>query len=139
MTSSKPYLVRAIYEWLADNGLTPYLLVDAMRPGVSVPERHVEDGEIILNVAMQAVEGLELGLDAIAFDARFGGIAQSIYVPIHAVKAIYAFENGRGMVFDAEDEDEIVGAGDDDHTPPPTSPPSGAPKKKGKPSLKIVK
>ena len=112
MNSSRPYLLRAIYEWLIDNQLTPYLMVDAMMPHVEVPERFIEDGKIVLNIEPQAVGALRLGNDAVEFDARFSGIAHHIYVPIQAVKAVYAFENGRGMVFNEEEDEE--GGGDTD-------------------------
>lgn len=129
MTSSRPYLLRAIYEWLIDNRLTPYIMVDALLPHVEVPERFVEDGKIVLNIEPQAVMRLQLGNEALEFDARFSGISQHIYVPIRAVKAIYAFENGRGMVFSEEDN-----AGD----PPPAHELKSS-TKKTKPNLKIVK
>ncbi len=125
MTSSRPYLVRAIYEWLVDNGMTPYLLVDAEAEGVVVPRQFVENGKIILNVAPAAVQRLQLGNDRIDFSARFSGQAMDVCVPLGAVKAIYARENGTGMVFNDEMEDP--------------SPPS-APKDDGvKPKLKLVK
>jgi stringent starvation protein B len=130
MNSSRPYLLRAIYEWLVDNTLTPYIMVDAMIPHVEVPERFVEDGKIVLNIEPQAVGNLRLGNDAVEFDARFSGIGHHIFIPIQAIKAVYAFENGRGMVFSEEDDD-------DQHNPPPcgTKPPA----KKGRPNLKVVK
>lgn len=131
MNSSRPYLLRAIYEWLIDNSLTPYIMVDAMASGVEVPERFVEDGKIVLNIESQAVGNLRLGNDAVEFDARFSGIAHHIFIPVSAVKAIYAFENGRGMVFSDEDGDDEGG----------DTPPSGTkpPIKKGRPNLKVVK
>ncbi len=131
MNSSRPYLLRAIYEWLVDNELTPYIMVDAMVSGVQVPERFVEDGKIILNIEPQAVGNLRLGNDAVEFDARFSGRAHHVFIPIVAVKAIYAFENGRGMVFGDDDGD---GKGDE---PPPSG--SRPPVKKGRPNLKVVK
>lgn len=134
MTSSRPYLLRAIYEWLVDNQLTPYIMVDANIPHVTVPTRYIEEGKIVLNIEPQAVGALRMGNDAVEFDARFSGIAHHVYVPIRAVKAIYAFENGRGMVFVDEEEDGT--------TPPsPTTTPteSKTPVKKGRPELKIIK
>jgi stringent starvation protein B len=133
MTSSRPYLLRAIYEWLVDNQLTPYIMVDANSPQVAVPTRYVEDGKIVLNIEPQAVGALRMGNDAVEFDARFSGVAHHVYVPIRAVKAIYAFENGRGMVFGDEE---------DDGTTPPSSTTTTDQKigvKKGRPELKIVK
>ncbi|MEM7542013.1 MAG: ClpXP protease specificity-enhancing factor [Pseudomonadota bacterium] len=111
MTSTKPYLIRACYEWIADNGLTPYILVDASMAGVEVPLEQVEDGKIVLNVGMTAVRDLELGNDWISFSARFSGVAHSIVAPVTAVLAIYAKENGKGMALpedpetDSEDRD----------------------------------
>jgi stringent starvation protein B len=123
MTSSRPYLVRAIHEWILDNEMTPHLLVDIEGDGVDVPAQQGQNGKIVLNISPEAVEGLMLGNDAIGFRARFGGIAKDVYVPIDSVLAIYAKENGRGMVFN---EDE------------PTPDDSGS--KPGKrPDLKIVK
>lgn len=130
MTSSKPYLIRAIYEWLVDNRMTPYVMVDAMQPNVSVPERFVQDGKIILNIAPEAVNRLELKNDAITFEARFSGIIQVIYVPVKAVKAIYAYENGRGMVFEEDDDGDDGANGSEGEDVAPI---------KGKPHLKIVK
>lgn len=129
MTSSRPYLIRAIYEWLVDNDLTPYLMIDAMVPHVEVPEKYIEDGKIILNVAPVAVRELSMTNTEIQFDARFSGISYHIYVPIRSVMAIYAFENGRGMVFSEEDDGDL----------PPEGPPGHPPRSKGKPNLKVVK
>lgn len=102
MTSHRPYLLRALYEWIADNDMTPHLLVDATRDGVQVPLQAVSEGRIVLNVAQQAVSGLEMGNDLIRFNARFGGISQSVMVPVPAVVAIYARETGQGMVLPEE-------------------------------------
>ncbi|HSG10405.1 MAG TPA: ClpXP protease specificity-enhancing factor [Gammaproteobacteria bacterium] len=124
MTTSRPYLVRAIHEWILDNGMTPHLLVDIEGEGVDVPAQQGQNGKIVLNISPTAVEGLNLSNDAISFRARFGGIATEVYVPLESVLAIYAKENGRGMVF-SEDGDE---------------PEPGNKSKQGKrPSLKIVK
>lgn len=129
MTSNRPYLIRALYEWLVDNDQTPYLLVDADRESVHVPSRYVEEGRIVLNVSPSAVRDLSLGNDLIAFEARFGGSAFAISLPPDAVLGVYARENGKGMLFP---DDDI----DDPEPPKPTqpTPPSG-----GKPSLKVVK
>lgn len=132
MISSRPYLLRAMYEWLVDNELTPYLKVDAEYPNVSVPPQYVKDGQIILNVAPLAVHRFLMGNDDVTFHARFSGVSYHIVVPVKAIQAIYAFENGRGMVFE-EDED----GGDDGDGAPVAS--DQAPPKKGKPSLKVVK
>ena len=99
MTSNRPYLIRALYEWICDNGLTPYLLVDANAPGVRVPPQSVKDGRIVLNVAPRAVSQLELAEDMVSFQARFSGVAMLVLVPVDAVLAIYAMENGQGMLF----------------------------------------
>jgi stringent starvation protein B len=138
MTSSRPYLIRAIYEWLVDNQLTPYLMVDAKYPDVDVPSQHIEDGKIVLNIEPQAVGNLSMKNDAVEFDARFSGVARHLYLPVLSIKAIYAFENGRGMIFSEDDEDDDVGgeygiATDESKAPEPKD------KKKGRPSLKIVK
>ena len=104
MTPSRPYLLRAFYDWIVDNELTPYFVINANLPGVNVPREYVDDGRIVLNVAPQAVHSLVLANDHISFNARFGGIPFDIYSPMRAVTAVYANENGRGMVFkDAED------------------------------------
>ncbi len=104
MTSSRPYFIRAIYEWLIDNQMTPYIIVDAMASQVEVPENYVENGKIILNVAPMAVRNLEIVNTDIQFDARFSGITYHIYAPMSSVMAIYAFENGRGMIFDDKED-----------------------------------
>ena len=115
MTSSRPYFIRAIYDWLVDNRLTPYLMVDAEFAGVQAPEQFVEDGKIVLNIAPQAIGNLKMTNQEVEFDASFSGVITHIYAPIRSVEAIYAFENGRGMVFE-EDEDQ-----DDDGGDPPPS------------------
>jgi stringent starvation protein B len=102
MTSSRPYLIRAMYEWIVDNGYTPYVLVDAAWPGVNVPDQYVEDGQIVLNIAPGAVVEMELGNELLRFNARFGGVPTEVFVPTGAVRGVYARENGRGMVFDEE-------------------------------------
>lgn len=105
MTSHRPYLLRALYEWIADNGLTPHLLVDATRPNVQVPRHAVKEGRIVLNVAQRAVAGLEMGNDIIRFSARFGGVSHAVTVPVSAVLAIYARENGQGMALPPDADD----------------------------------
>lgn len=138
MTPSRPYLIRAIYGWLIDNGLTPHLLVDADQPGVEVPRAHVKDGQIILNVSPGAVHALELGNDMIRFDARFGGKPMTVWLPPASVLGIYARENGRGMVFPAEPVgEEEAETGPDG--PPETEPEPPATPPRDRPSLKIVK
>ena len=104
MTSTRPYLVRALYEWIIDNQCTPYLLVNALDPGTRVPQEYVKDGQIILNLAPGAIRGLVMDNERIEFSARFGGVARSLHVPLTAVMAIYARENGKGMFFDPNEE-----------------------------------
>jgi len=153
MTSHRPYLLRALYEWIADNGMTPHLLVDATRPHVQVPTHAVKDGRIVLNVAERAVANLQMSNDVISFSARFGGVSHAVSVPVSAVLAIYARETGQGMALpedtlaDATEETDSVmeadanetaptplsvvpdegapGDGDDPHTPTPTPRRSG--------------
>ncbi|OVY67619.1 ClpXP protease specificity-enhancing factor [Yersinia pestis subsp. microtus bv. Altaica] len=102
MSPRRPYLLRAFYEWLIDNQLTPHLVVDVTRPGVSVPMEFARDGQIVLNVAPRAVGNLELSNDDVRFNARFGGVPRQVTVPIAAVMAIYARENGSGTMFEPE-------------------------------------
>ena len=128
LTSNRPYLIRAMYDWISDNGLTPYLLVDARSEGVRVPPGAVKDGQVVLNVAVRAVSELELGNQSIEFTARFSGASHQVTVPVSAVLAIYAQENGQGMMFPAES-----GEGGDAGSPDQPEPP-----KKG-PTLRVVK
>jgi len=128
MTPSRPYIMRALYEWIVDNDCTPYVLVDASVPDVMVPQQFVKDGQIVLNISPGAVIDLNIGNEAMAFNGRFGGVATDIYVPIAAVVGIYARENGQGMVFEPEES-----------TGPPDEPPPDPIKPEGRPSLKIVK
>ncbi len=125
MTPSQPYLVRAIYEWIVDNDLTPYVLVNADNDESHVPRQYVENGKIVLNLGPVAVNELEMANEYIAFNARFGGKPMNVSFPISAVLAIYAKENGQGMVFNESD----------DENPPPGSEPDTS----GRPKLKLVK
>ena len=111
MTSSRPYLIRALYEWIADNGMTPHLLVDATTDGVEVPSSAVQEGKVTLNVGMSAVAGLSLENELIEFQARFSGVSQRVRVPPAAVLAIYARESGQGMMFPPEGESPDPGPG----------------------------
>ncbi|UZK04402.1 ClpXP protease specificity-enhancing factor [Venatoribacter cucullus] len=130
MTPSRPYLVRALHEWILDNQCTPYLLVDAGLQGVQVPQEFVNDGQIVLNISPAAVQNLLIDNDGLSFNARFGGVPMAVFVPVVAILAIYARENGQGMVFGTE-----AGAPDPDDLPTPSTPePSG-----NKPALKVVK
>ncbi|KZX59509.1 stringent starvation protein B [Halioglobus sp. HI00S01] len=133
MTPSRPYIMRALYEWIVDNSCTPYILVDATMEDVSVPEQYVKDGQIVLNISPTAVMDLDMSNDAVVFNGRFGGVATDVYVPVTAVVGIYARENGQGMVFESEEPPE------DDPTPPEDTPPEPSGKPEGRPSLKIVK
>lgn len=152
-TSTKPYLMRALYEWCVDNGYTPYIsvVVDAQ---TRVPMEYVRDGEIVLNIGPLAANRLKIGNDYVEFAARFGGVARELIVPVSQVAAIYARENGQGMSFPVERDvehdtehtpatDENASAGSeapadtsaqDNGEPPPAPPASG-----GKPTLRIVK
>lgn len=152
MTARRPYMLRAFYDWLVDNDLTPHLVVQATLAGVRVPQEFIQDGQIILNIAPRAVGNLELGNDTISFNARFGGRPHSVIVPLCAVLAIYARENGAGTMFEPEeaytnipgveqeeddvwlDEEHSVTQPevDFDHDPEP-------PRPKGRPSLRVVK
>lgn len=107
MSSLKPYLIRAVYEWIVDNEFSPYLLVDAETGNADIPRQYVQDGKIVLNVRPGAVQGLSLGNDWIAFNARFGGVPKQVRFPVSAALAIYAKENGEGMVFDQQDDDNM--------------------------------
>ena len=129
--SRRPYLIRAIYQWTLDNGYTPYLLVAADQPGVSVPNQFVKDGRIALDIGGMAVRELSIDNDPIFFSARFGGRPYDIVVPSGAVLAIYARENGEGLVFG---EPEAASPALDVPEPPPE-----APKPSGRPQLRIVK
>lgn len=127
MTSSKPYLLRAIYEWIVDNGMTPHLLVDTRDHRVKIPLQYVRDHTIVLNLAPGAVKDLMLRNDFISFSARFGGVAQDVLVPLSAARMIYARENGQGMTLPDDPADQALP--EEDSTPPdapPPAPPSGA-------------
>ncbi|HFZ8996156.1 TPA: ClpXP protease specificity-enhancing factor [Citrobacter freundii] len=159
LTPRRPYLLRAFYEWLLDNQLTPHLVVDVTLPGVHVPMEYARDGQIVLNIAPRAVGNLELANDEVRFNARFGGVPRQVSVPLAAVLAIYARENGAGTMFEPEaaydddvatlhDGEETAGSenetvmsvidGDkpDNHEDDPddTPPPRG-----GRPALRVVK
>ena len=142
MNSSRPYLVRALYEWIVDNDCTPHLLVNAEHAGVQVPAGYANDGQIVLNVSPSAVRHLHMDNEAVSFEGRFGGVAHSLYIPSAAVMAIYARENGQGMVFDLEPPVSDDDPGPEDDGPSGGEPPSsgGDPSRpSGRPSLKVVK
>lgn len=129
MTSSRPYVMRALYEWILENDCTPYVLVNAGEEGVDVPAQYVKDGQIVLNISPAAVVDLVIGNDAMYFNGRFGGMPADIYVPMAGVIGIYARENGQGMVFEGEEAT---------WPQPPADPSPPAPGDK-RPSLKVVK
>ncbi len=143
LPSTRPYLIRALYEWCSENGFTPYVAVKVDN-SVQVPREYVQGGEIVLNVSMDATSSLKLGNEFIEFKARFGGKPRDIMVPIHRVMAIYARENGQGMAFPINDDEsrgmsvsaleaKSLAQTDDAPQPPPT--PSGS----GRPALKRIK
>ncbi|MBW9398810.1 ClpXP protease specificity-enhancing factor [Leclercia sp. EC_58] len=158
LSPRRPYLLRAFYEWLLDNQLTPHLVVDVTLPGVQVPMEYARDGQIVLNIAPRAVGGLELANDEVRFNARFGGVPRQVSVPLAAVLAIYARENGAGTMFEPEAAYDVDVASlndehgatesesepvmsiidgdkpDHDDDPDDTPPPRG-----GRPSLRVVK
>jgi stringent starvation protein B len=134
MKSRRPYLLRAMHEWISDSQCTPHLVVDAGVTGVEVPRQYVQDGKIVLNVSWNATAQLQIGNDELSFSGRFGGASMQVRIPIGAVLAIYARETGQGMVF-ADESDQ----------PPPASPPDGTPGETGpkaspgRPKLTVVK
>ncbi len=146
-TSNKPYLLRAIYEWVLDNEATPHILIAALNPQVDVPQQFVEDGKIILNVSPSAANNLLIDDDGVSFSARFGGKPYTIYSPIGSVLALYASETGEGMSFEEEDFDGTPPNDPDDKPPSPKSVPDSnvrslrqaSNKSKKRPALKVVK
>lgn len=131
MISNRSYLLKAFYDWISDNKLTPYLLLDAEFPHVEVPKKYINEGKITLNISREAILHLKIDQTAIQFDASFNGESTLVYAPIGAVLAIYARENGQGMVFAEEEGLESEGDG---HPPPPPKVRPGT-----KPKLSIVK
>ena len=127
MTPNRPYLIRAIWQWITDNGMTPYILVDAGVEQVKVPRQFVEDGRIVLNISAGAVLDLNMDNEFVSFNARFSGAAMDVFVPVSSVLGIYARENGQGMLFP---ENEAEPTPPDPGKPQPASP---------RPSLKLVK
>ena len=118
MTSNRPYLLRALYDWITDNDMTPHILVDAEFAGVDVPDHAIQKGKVVLNVATGATENLQLENETIFFKARFSGKPYQITVPMAAVIAIYARENGQGMMFAQDDSPPPPVDGSDDPPPP---------------------
>ncbi|MFZ6776566.1 ClpXP protease specificity-enhancing factor [Undibacterium sp. Ji83W] len=158
--STKPYFMRAIYEWCTDNGFTPYMAVK-VNHAARVPMEFVRNGEIVLNISFGATSGLKMDNDAVAFKARFGGVSREIYVPVENVLAVYASENGQGMAFEVdlseteegadaaieveENTKPVLGLAAVSSKPTPvenqvsTDEPKKSEKKSEKPSLKIIK
>lgn len=160
MTPKRPYIARALYEWLLDNELTPHVVIDANYPGTEVPQEFVQDGQIVLNIHPDATTGFEMGTTRLSFQARFGGVPRRVIAPYGALLAIYARENGAGSIFEPEapyddlevdlvpDETPTPGLqsvdneshgtstseGPDDEPPQPTPP-----RRKGRPQLKVIK
>ncbi len=132
MTSNRPYLMRAIFEWIIDNGLTPHVLIDAEVPEVQVPRQYVDEGRIILNISPSAVQNFSIDNQWLSFNARFGGKPFEIFAPIHAIRAVYAAENSEGMMFEPMPESEVEPPTEPDPDPEP-------PKPSSRPSLRVVK
>lgn len=144
MKPRRPYLLRALHEWISDSGETPHVVVDAGVDGVVVPRPYVKDGKIVLNVSLGATRGLQLGTDALSFDARFGGASFSVYVPVRAVLGIYSRESGQGMIFSEGDADPDPGDSPSPPSPPASTGEGAAPGGKGgksgkRPKLQVVK
>jgi stringent starvation protein B len=156
MTPNRPYLLRAFFDWLLDNQLTPHLVVDATYFGVEVPQQFVQNGQIVLNISPNAVGQFNMGMEDVSFNARFGGVPFQVYIPMGAVLAIYARENGAGTMFepdpyyDQQSEDdaskahepalrpvdeEVASESDEENDDEPPTPPKG----KGRPSLRVIK
>ncbi len=144
LPSTRPYLIRALYDWCSENGFTPYVAVKVDN-SVQVPREYVQGGEIVLNVSMDATSSLKLGNEFIEFKARFGGKPREIMVPIHRVMAIYARENGQGMAFPVPDEELAANALSAVDSPvvegvdTEEKPPSPSPSTPGRPALKRIK
>ncbi len=140
MSSSRPHIVRALYDWIIENDCTPYILVTAYADDVEVPQEHVKDGQIILNISPSAVQNLFIRSEAVDFDGRFAGIPKRVYVPIAAVMGIYAKENGQGMIFDVDANlpKPPTATGSDD-SPETQSADAKPPNPGKKPALRVVK
>src|SRR6056297_1621311 len=137
MTSSQPYLLRALNEWIVDNGFTPQILVDSTHPDLNIPDAVRAGDKVVLNVSPSAVRDLEMDNEYVSFVARFSGVSHAVLVPVEAVQAIYARENGQGMMFpeaDPEDSENSENTSDADDAGDKKSGP-----KRGKPNLKVIK
>lgn len=138
MTPRRPYLLRALYEWLIDNELTPHLVVDAEFPGTQIPREYVQDGQIVLNIAPGAVQSLRMENNQVQFHARFNGQDQRVYLPMGSLLAIYARENGAGTIFEPE-QGLLLEDVANENTHAPSEDSQGKPSGKGKPTLSVVK
>jgi len=132
MLPRKPYFLRAMHQWIVDSGSTPYMVVDVNAADVEIPPGYAQDGKLVLNISYEATNGLDLGAEAVQFDARFGGVSRHVRVPMAAILAVYAHESGQGMLFDAEGEPQ-------DGEPGGAAPDHGGPKPGKKPTLKVIK
>jgi stringent starvation protein B len=132
--SRRPYLLRALHEWISDSNCTPHIVVDAGVAGVEVPRQYVQDGKIVLNVSWSATGQLQMGNDELNFNGRFGGASMHVRIPIVAVLAIYARETGQGMIFSEDTEQPPEGP--QSPQPEPRPPKDGG---AGRPKLKVVK
>src|SRR5277367_1949162 len=130
----RPYLLRALHEWISDSGETPHIVVDAAAEGVTVPRQYVKDGKIVLNVSFSATQMLKLGNDFVSFEARFGGVGFAVQVPVRAILGIYARETGQGMIFPEGDADP-----DPTDNPPAASSPGKGSTAAKRPKLQVVK
>lgn len=153
MLDQRPYLLRALNDWIVDSGFTPHVLVDATGDGVRVPPSAVSEGRIVLNVSPTAVRYLDISADGIAFEARFGGVAQTVLAPLESILAIYARENGAGMAFEATDGGVVGDLGPDSVGEAPSGdavegnapalqdegPDGESPPPRGRPGLRVVK
>ena len=140
MSSNRPYLLRALHEWISDNGLTPQILVDASVAGVDVPEHAVQNGKIVLNIGPRAVEALEIGNEQVEFRTRFSGNDYLVSLPVQAVLAVYARENGKGMMFAEEQPGGPDGDGPGgDSGDGPGGSQDGSDAERKRPKLKVVK
>ena len=138
ITPTRPYMVRALYQWIEDNEFTPYLMVDATVDNVQIPREHVQDGRIVLNIASRATGNMSMENDYIHFSARFGGVSQDIWVPLIAVLGIYAKENSQGMFFDPNEYDNYQPE-DDSVMSPKITTAAPKPKRDNKAGLKVLK
>ena len=143
MTSNRPYLIRAFYDWIVDNQYTPYMSVDAFYPGVEVPQDYVSDGQIVLNLVPRAITDLVMSNQEVSFSTRFGGVPSDIRLPVQSIMGIYARENGQGMMFQPEDSSgpEPSGPAPVRSVSPTDKPPAGGSsgETSKKPSLRVVK